>query len=63
VKTWDLGQFHRTGYLEKDLVDYNISNIKANTSLHYKITNKIEAKLAIILAMEQLYIKAITVIV
>lgn len=40
-----LGQFHRTGYLEKDLVDYNITNIKANTSLHYKITNKIEAKL------------------
>jgi iron complex outermembrane receptor protein len=27
------------------MVDYNISNIKANTSLHYKITNKIEAKL------------------
>jgi iron complex outermembrane receptor protein len=40
-----LGQIFRTGYKEKDLVDYNISNIKANTSLHYKITNKIEAKL------------------
>ena len=40
-----LGQFHRTGYLEKDMVDYNITNIKANTSLHYKITNKIEAKI------------------
>lgn len=31
-----LGQFHRTGYLEKDLVDYNITNIKASTALHYK---------------------------
>ncbi|MFN8310074.1 MAG: TonB-dependent receptor [Chitinophagales bacterium] len=39
-----LGQFHRTGYLEKDLVDYNITNVKAAASLHYKITNKIEAK-------------------
>jgi iron complex outermembrane receptor protein len=27
------------------MVDYNITNIKANTSLHYKITNKIEAKI------------------
>jgi outer membrane receptor protein involved in Fe transport len=39
-----LGQFFRTGYLEKDLVDYNISNIKASAALHYKITDKIEAK-------------------
>ncbi len=40
-----LGQFHRTGYLEKDIVDYNISNVKASAALHYKITNKIEAKI------------------
>lgn len=39
-----LGQFFRTGYVEKDLVDYNITNIKANAYLHYKITDKIEAK-------------------
>lgn len=39
-----LGQFHRTGYWEKDLVDYNISNLKTGVSLHYKITDKIEAK-------------------
>lgn len=39
-----LGQFNRTGYLEKDLVDYNISNIKTSAALHYKITDKIEAK-------------------
>ena len=39
-----LGQFHRTGYLEKDLVDYNITNLKTSAALHYKITDKIEAK-------------------
>ncbi len=39
-----LGQFFRTGYLEKDLVDYNITNVKANAALHYRITDKIEAK-------------------
>jgi iron complex outermembrane receptor protein len=39
-----LGQFHRTGYQERDVVDYNISNLKANAALHYKINNKIEAK-------------------
>jgi iron complex outermembrane receptor protein len=40
-----LGQFFRTGYQEKDLVDYNITNVKANAALHYKINEKIEAKL------------------
>jgi outer membrane receptor protein involved in Fe transport len=39
-----LGQYHRTGYQERDVVDYNISNLKANAALHYKINNKIEAK-------------------
>lgn len=39
-----LGQYHRTGYTEKDVVDYNISNVKASAALHYKINNKIEAK-------------------
>ncbi len=32
-----LGKFHRTGYLESDLVDYNTRNIKAATSFHYLI--------------------------
>ncbi len=32
----------RTGYLERDLVDYNTLNVKLNGSLHYKITNDIE---------------------
>lgn len=39
-----LKQFFRTGYLEKDLVNYNVTNIKANAALHYKITDKIELK-------------------
>lgn len=39
-----LGQFSRTGYVEKDLVDYNISNIKTSAYLYYKITDKIEFK-------------------
>lgn len=39
-----LGQFFRTGYLEKDVVNYDVRNIKANTSLHYKITDKVELK-------------------
>ncbi len=33
----------RTGYAEKDLVDYNTLNVKLNGSLHYKITPDIEA--------------------
>ncbi len=33
----------RTGYLERDLVDYNTLNVKLNGSLHYKITDDIEA--------------------
>jgi iron complex outermembrane receptor protein len=41
-----LGQIHRTGFLEKDLVDYNITNVKTSTALHYRITDKIEAKAA-----------------
>ncbi len=41
-----LKQFFRTGYLEKDLVNYNTRNIKANASLHYKLTDKIEVKAA-----------------
>jgi iron complex outermembrane receptor protein len=39
-----LKQFYRTGYLEKDVVNYDVRNIKANAALHYKITDKIEIK-------------------
>ncbi|MDX2134605.1 MAG: carboxypeptidase-like regulatory domain-containing protein [Saprospiraceae bacterium] len=29
--------YHRTGYREVDLVDYNTQNIKANTALHFRL--------------------------
>jgi outer membrane receptor protein involved in Fe transport len=32
-----LGLFHRTGYREIDLVDYNSNNIKANTAFHFRL--------------------------
>ncbi|HLP52516.1 MAG TPA: TonB-dependent receptor [Chitinophagales bacterium] len=41
-----LGQIFRTGYEEKDVLNYNIKNIKASSALHYKITDKIEARVA-----------------
>lgn len=42
-----LGKFHRTGYMEKDIVDYNTKNLKTQTSLHYMITPKTELIYAI----------------
>lgn len=38
-----LGEYFRTGYLEKDLVNYDTRNLKANIALHGKITEKVEA--------------------
>ncbi len=35
----------RTGYAEKDLVDYNAFSVRLNGGLYYKITNDIEASL------------------
>jgi outer membrane receptor protein involved in Fe transport len=32
----------RTGYLEKDLVDYNTKSFKTNAAIHYRINEKIE---------------------
>ena len=37
-----LKKFHRTGYMEKDIVDYDTKNFKAQSSLHYMITPKTE---------------------
>ena len=37
-----LGKFYRTGYMEKDIVDYNTNNLKFSSSLHYKLNSKIE---------------------
>jgi iron complex outermembrane receptor protein len=38
-----LNRFYRTGYWEKDLVDYNTNNAKLAASLHYKFNDSIEA--------------------
>lgn len=32
-----LGAFHRTGYRESDLVDYDTKNLKANVALHFRL--------------------------
>ena len=37
------GLVSRTGYSERDLVDYNNYNVKLNGAMHYKITNNLEA--------------------
>ena len=37
-----IGKFHRTGYMEKDIVDYNTRNLKVGTALHYKIKKNTE---------------------
>lgn len=37
-----LGRIYRTGYAEKDLVNYNSQNIKSNIALHFMLTPKIE---------------------
>ena len=37
-----LGVFHRTGYSEKDIVDYNTNNLKFSTGLHYLIEEDLE---------------------
>ena len=34
---------HRTGYKESELTDYRVRNIRADLSLHYRITDNIEA--------------------
>lgn len=34
---------HRTGYEERHLVDYNAENLKVNTSLHYRLSDQVEA--------------------
>ena len=37
-----LGAIYRTGYNEKDLVDYNTRNIKLNASFHYRLKPDVE---------------------
>jgi iron complex outermembrane recepter protein len=38
-----LGIYYRRGYEEKDLVDYNSRNLKANLAMHYRIKPDVEA--------------------
>lgn len=38
-----LGVYYRRGYQEKDLVDYNSRNLKANLAMHYRIKPDVEA--------------------
>ncbi|MBL4752181.1 MAG: carboxypeptidase-like regulatory domain-containing protein [Flavobacteriales bacterium] len=37
-----LGIWHRTGYNEADLVDYNTQNIKVNAGFHYRLEPEVE---------------------
>src|SRR5690554_848830 len=37
-----LGRFYRSGYNESDLVDYDLKNIKFNTSVYYKLKPDVE---------------------
>ena len=37
-----LGTFYRTGYQEKDLVDYTTNNLKLNTTLSYRFTDSVQ---------------------
>lgn len=41
-----LGVFYRSGYWEKDIVDYNTENLKLGTAVHFKVTNDVELILA-----------------
>ncbi|EAY29240.1 TonB-dependent receptor [Microscilla marina] len=34
---------HRTGYKESELTEYNVQNLRADATLYYRITDKIEA--------------------
>lgn len=40
--TWGLGSFYRDGYEEKDLVDYDTQNLKANLAIHYKLNDSLQ---------------------
>lgn len=37
-----IGEFHRTGYEEGDLVDYDTRNLKTNLALHYRLNPDME---------------------
>lgn len=37
-----IGQWHRTGYQEKDLVDYDTRNLKTNAAFHFRLDPELE---------------------
>jgi iron complex outermembrane recepter protein len=39
-----IGQWHRTGYREADVVDYNTRNFKSNAVLHYRLKPLLESE-------------------
>lgn len=39
-----IGEFHRTGYEEEDLVDYDTRNLKTNLALHYRLNPDMEGE-------------------
>jgi len=41
-QTPGLRRWHRTGYWEKDVVDYKTENLKANAALHFMLNPKVE---------------------
>ena len=45
-QTPGLGRWHRTGYWEKDIVDYDTKNLKASTAFHYLINPDVEVIMA-----------------
>jgi len=42
IQSPGLGRWHRTGYWEKDIVDYDTKNLKASAAFHYLFTEDIE---------------------
>jgi outer membrane receptor for ferrienterochelin and colicin len=45
-QTPGLGRWHRTGYWEKDIVDYDTKNLKASAAFHYLINPDLELIMA-----------------
>lgn len=39
---WGLGRFHRDGYREIDLVDYETNNLKSSLAVHYKLSDSLQ---------------------
>jgi outer membrane receptor protein involved in Fe transport len=46
VNQYPTNPLTRTGYAEKDLVDYNTKSIKSLNSIHYKLNSTVEASLS-----------------